>query len=168
MDALRLGSQLSAYHAADNRFSGSQLHRFFDIYIRYRGQARDIFIYTDDGMDVRNGHYPDDIIIINENIGRDVMFNSYVSNTLKFDSELCTNCGMCSTVCPHGVFGPDGETARLVNPKACMECGACQLNCPTKAIRVDSGVGCASAMMLAAVKGQKEATCGCGNSSCSK
>ncbi len=95
------------------------------------------------------------------------MFNSYVSNTLKYDPELCINCGMCSTVCPHGVFSPDGKTARLVNPGACMECGACQLNCPSKAIKVDSGVGCASAMMLAAVKGQKEATCGCDNS-CSK
>jgi ferredoxin len=42
-----------------------------------------------------------------------------------------------------------------------MECGACQLNCPTDAITVDSGVGCATAMMIAAVKGKKEPTCGC-------
>ena len=94
------------------------------------------------------------------------MFNSYVSNTLEYDPDLCINCGMCSTVCPHRVFIPDGKGAQLVNPKACMECGACQLNCPTKAIKVDSGVGCASAMMLAAVKGQKEVTCGC-DGSCS-
>jgi NAD-dependent dihydropyrimidine dehydrogenase PreA subunit len=93
------------------------------------------------------------------------MFNSYVSNTLKYDPKLCTNCGMCSTICPHGVFSPDGKVAQLVNPKACMECGACQINCPTKAIKVESGVGCASAMMLAAVKGQKEVTCRCEESS---
>jgi len=42
-----------------------------------------------------------------------------------------------------------------------MECGACQLNCPTGAISVESGVGCATAMMIAAIKGQKELACGC-------
>lgn len=94
------------------------------------------------------------------------MFNSYDSNTLKYDPELCINCGMCSTVCPHGVFSTSGKVAQLVNPKACMECGACQLNCPTNAIKVDNGVGCASAMIWAAVKGQKEVTCGCGSSCC--
>jgi NAD-dependent dihydropyrimidine dehydrogenase PreA subunit len=92
------------------------------------------------------------------------MFNSYGSNTLKFDPDLCNNCGMCSTICPHRVFSPDRKTARLVNPLACMECGACQLNCPTKAIHVNSGAGCASAMMMAAVRGQKEVTCGCDSS----
>jgi len=74
---------------------------------------------------------------------------------------------MCSTVCPHRVFGRDGKVVKLADPRACMECGACQLNCPTKAIKEDSGVGCASAMMLAAIKGQKEVTCGC-DGSCSK
>jgi hypothetical protein len=41
-----------------------------------------------------------------------------------------------------------------------MECGACQVNCPTHAIAVESGVGCAAAMICAALTGQKEATCG--------
>jgi len=40
-----------------------------------------------------------------------------------------------------------------------MECGACQLNCPTGAIVVESGVGCASAMMYAALTGRKDVTC---------
>jgi len=88
------------------------------------------------------------------------MFNSYATNTLRYDPELCINCGMCSAVCPHGVFAPDGDAAQLVRPEACMECGACQLNCPTDAIAVDSGVGCAAAMIYAALRGQKEATCG--------
>ena len=88
------------------------------------------------------------------------MYNLYVTNTLRYNPELCSNCGMCSMVCPHGVFAPDGDAARLVRPEACMECGACQLNCPTDAITVDSGVGCATAMIYAALRGQKEVTCG--------
>jgi Fe-S-cluster-containing hydrogenase component 2 len=27
-------------------------------------------------------------------------------NTLAFNVEACINCGMCSAVCPHGVFAP--------------------------------------------------------------
>ena len=95
------------------------------------------------------------------------MLSSYTSNTLQYDPDLCVNCGMCSIVCPQGVFAPDEGVARLVNRKACMECGACQHNCPTSAITVDSGVGCAAAMIRAALTGKKEATCGpAGGSPC--
>jgi NAD-dependent dihydropyrimidine dehydrogenase PreA subunit len=82
-------------------------------------------------------------------------------NTLRHDESLCIGCGMCSTVCPHAVFAPNGRVARLIHPEACMECGACQLNCPTGAVTVESGVGCAAAMIRAALTGQKEPTCGC-------
>lgn len=81
-------------------------------------------------------------------------------NTLEYSPELCINCDMCSVVCPHAVFAPDDRVAQLVRPEACMECGACQLNCPTGAITVDSGVGCAAAMIYAALTGRKEPTCG--------
>ena len=81
-------------------------------------------------------------------------------NTLEYRPELCINCGMCWTVCPHGVFSPNGSTARLARYEACMECGACALNCPTGAITVDSGVGCAAAMIRAALTGAAELTCG--------
>lgn len=81
-------------------------------------------------------------------------------NTLQYDPELCINCGMCSVVCPHAVFAPDDRVAWLVCPEACMECGACQLNCPTGAIIMDSGVGCAAAMIRAALTGKEEPTCG--------
>ena len=87
-------------------------------------------------------------------------------NTLEYDPGLCINCGMCSIVCPHGVFSPPGAFGRhetvasLVHPEACMECGACQLNCPTGAITVDSGVGCAAAMIASALRGRREVTCG--------
>ncbi len=80
-------------------------------------------------------------------------------NTLQYNPELCINCDMCSVVCPHAVFAPDDRVAQLVRPEACMECGACQLNCPSGAITVDSGVGCAAAMIYAALTGRKEPTC---------
>lgn len=91
------------------------------------------------------------------------MFNSYDSNTLEYKPQLCINCGMCSTVCPHGVFRAGEDKAQLMNSLACMECGACQLNCPVDAIKVDSGVGCAFAMMWSAITGSDEITCGSGS-----
>jgi NAD-dependent dihydropyrimidine dehydrogenase PreA subunit len=95
------------------------------------------------------------------------MFSVSVFNTLQYDPELCIGCEMCSLVCPHAVFAMNGRVAQLVRPEACMECGACQLNCPTDAITVESGVGCAAAMIYAALTGKKEPTCDTGiESSC--
>lgn len=88
------------------------------------------------------------------------MFNSYTENSLLYDADLCINCGRCWEVCPHGVFAPGSKKAELVRPSACMECGACQMNCPAVAIKVDSGVGCAAAMIQAALTGRKEVRCG--------
>ncbi|MGA9348121.1 MAG: mercury methylation ferredoxin HgcB [Anaerolineae bacterium] len=88
------------------------------------------------------------------------MFNVSVVNTLQYDPELCIGCELCSIVCPHAVFAMNGHVAQLVRLEACMECGACQLNCPTGAITVESGVGCAAAMIYAALTGKKEPTCG--------
>jgi NAD-dependent dihydropyrimidine dehydrogenase PreA subunit len=91
-------------------------------------------------------------------------------NTLTYNAEECINCGMCIIVCPHAVFAPAERAVQLAHAKACMECGACQLNCPTEAISVDSGVGCAAAMIYAALTGKNEPTCGgddgCCESSC--
>jgi NAD-dependent dihydropyrimidine dehydrogenase PreA subunit len=87
-----------------------------------------------------------------------------VLNTLAYDATLCTGCGMCSLVCPHEVFAlprdtPQGRVAELVRPDDCMECGACQLNCPTGAITVDSGTGCAIALMRAAISRRRGSDC---------
>ncbi len=98
------------------------------------------------------------------------MYDAYSTNTLTYDAAKCSGCGMCSTVCPHAVFVQHGVVAVLAHHERCMECGACSLNCPTGAIAVESGVGCASALMLAALRGKSddEACCGPGGdgSSC--
>jgi len=93
------------------------------------------------------------------------MFDAYTVNTLRFDEALCTGCGMCLDVCPHGVFARKNGSVCLAHPTACMECGACQKNCAVGAIQVESGVGCAGAMIRAALSGRKDASCGetCGN-----
>jgi NAD-dependent dihydropyrimidine dehydrogenase PreA subunit len=90
------------------------------------------------------------------------MYNAYSINTLDYNAELCNGCAMCVAVCPHTVFEMNGRKARMIQPLACMECGACQLNCVTGAITVDSGVGCAAAMLRAALLGLPEAECSCG------
>jgi len=87
------------------------------------------------------------------------MFNAYQTNTLQFDSQECNGCGMCYAVCPHAVFDYAGRTITLARSENCMECGACQRNCPTNAITVNSGVGCAAAMMRAALTGKREPVC---------
>ncbi len=88
------------------------------------------------------------------------MFNSYLNNTLELRPDLCNGCGICVEVCPHAVFVVVDGQAMLPGYEACMECGACQVNCPTGAISVDSGVGCATAMFIAALKGSQEVECG--------
>jgi len=81
-------------------------------------------------------------------------------NTLIYRPKLCTNCGLCSIVCPHGVFAAGEEQARLVNRSACIECGACMRNCEPGAIFVEAGVGCAAAVISSALAGREEVTCG--------
>ena len=89
------------------------------------------------------------------------MLNAYLVNTLEYKPELCNGCAMCVAVCPHAVFAMNGRKALLVRAEGCMECGACQKNCVTGAISVQSGVGCASAMIQAALRGKTEITCEC-------
>ena len=89
------------------------------------------------------------------------MYNAYSVNTLVYDAEQCNGCAMCVAVCPQAVFEMSDRKARMIQQLACMECGACQLNCVTGAIKVDSGVGCAAAMIRAALLGLPEAECSC-------
>jgi NAD-dependent dihydropyrimidine dehydrogenase PreA subunit len=92
---------------------------------------------------------------------------TYLKNvvTLKLDVDRCTGCCMCATVCPHRVFEIEHRKAAIVHKDACMECGACSLNCPAEAIKVESGVGCAVAVIKGFFKGgQPTCDCSCGES----
>jgi NAD-dependent dihydropyrimidine dehydrogenase PreA subunit len=80
--------------------------------------------------------------------------------SLELDCEKCTGCGLCIAVCPHAVFEIEDRKVHIVDKDACMECGACGINCPTGAISVDSGVGCATAIIVGAIRGT-EPTCDC-------
>lgn len=80
--------------------------------------------------------------------------------TLALDPERCVGCGMCLQVCPHQVLRlVDGKVA-LRDRDACMECGACATNCPTGAVSVDSGVGCAAAI-IGGILRRKKGTSAC-------
>jgi NAD-dependent dihydropyrimidine dehydrogenase PreA subunit len=98
------------------------------------------------------------------------MFDSYMESTLRYFPDRCINCRRCTQVCPHGVFAEGEHRAELVCSAGCMECGACALNCPVQAIEVQSGVGCAWAMISAALRGKDmdscECSCGGPESSC--
>jgi ferredoxin len=81
--------------------------------------------------------------------------------TLQLDENKCTGCGMCLNVCPHEVFKMNSRHVVIQNRDACMECGACSLNCPANAIAVQSGVGCANAV-INAMLGRNNGECCCG------
>jgi ferredoxin len=68
---------------------------------------------------------------------------------------------MCETVCPHAVFSVvDGKTA-IARKDACMECGACMRNCEAEALFVQAGVGCANAVINAAIGRSGACSCDC-------
>lgn len=70
-----------------------------------------------------------------------------IDNTLKLNTDKCVGCGLCAIVCPHRVFQLHEKKATIIHQSRCMECGACKSNCPVAAIDVDSGVGCAIAII---------------------
>ena len=86
----------------------------------------------------------------------------YLKNvsTLVLNIEACIGCTRCVQVCPHAVFEMVEKRAHIIDLDDCMECGACALNCPVDALKVDSGVGCAMAMIVGALRGT-EPTCEC-------
>jgi ferredoxin len=84
----------------------------------------------------------------------------YLKNvvTLTLDQDKCMGCGTCLFVCPHAVLSLTDGKVEIANRDACMECGACARNCPVEALAVQSGVGCATAVINARL-GRKSACC---------
>ncbi len=76
-------------------------------------------------------------------------------STLLMTQASCAGCGMCTLVCPHGVFKMVGKKSQIIDKDGCMECGACVLNCPTGSVAVTPGVGCAAYIIQTWIKGKK-------------
>ena len=93
---------------------------------------------------------------------------AYLKNgeSLLIDDDKCTGCGFCIDVCPHAVLDIADVKAIVIERRFCMECGACKLNCPAGAIEVNSGVGCAYAVLNGIISGKKPACGSSGDSSC--
>ncbi len=87
----------------------------------------------------------------------------YLANvvTIVVDNETCIGCGMCTVVCPHGVFEIENKKAIFVDRNGCMECGGCAMNCPVEAISLTPGVGCASLIINRWLKGKNVSVGGC-------
>jgi NAD-dependent dihydropyrimidine dehydrogenase PreA subunit len=85
-------------------------------------------------------------------------------STLNYSSEKCAGCGRCVEVCPHGVFAMQDKRAAVTDKDLCMECGACALNCEFGAISVQTGVGCAAAIINSLIYGGPP-SCDCSGSS---
>lgn len=93
------------------------------------------------------------------------MSHHYLKNvvTLELDREKCTGCGICAIVCPHAVFRISEKKAHIIERDDCMECGACALNCAFDALSVQTGVGCAAAILKGKmVDGKLVCECDCG------
>lgn len=93
----------------------------------------------------------------------------YISNvvTLEYSEAQCTGCGRCVEVCPREVFELVERKVRVVNRDQCIECGACAGNCAFDALAVQSGVGCAAAMIDGLLRtGDPDKGCCDGSSSC--
>lgn len=80
--------------------------------------------------------------------------------SLQLKEDKCVGCGMCVEVCPHEVFRMNGKHVQILNRDACMECGACSRNCPADALSVETGVGCAAAM-INTMLGRTSGPCSC-------
>jgi NAD-dependent dihydropyrimidine dehydrogenase PreA subunit len=80
-------------------------------------------------------------------------------STLKLDKSKCTECRMCTIVCPHEVFTINNGKVGIKDIDSCMECGACKQNCSPEAISVNSGVGCAEAVLYGMIN-KSEPVCG--------
>ena len=55
---------------------------------------------------------------------------------IHINSDKCTGCGLCVTVCPDDVFALAAGKVTITGEK-CIECGHCVAVCPEQAITYD-------------------------------
>ena len=54
---------------------------------------------------------------------------------VKQNEDYCSNCSICSTLCPYEALKKDPETGKiLLEIEKCQVCGLCYSACPAKAI----------------------------------
>lgn len=86
---------------------------------------------------------------------------------ISINADKCTNCSVCTHVCPHGVIEMKGDAACLVYAEKCITCGACQLNCPSAAIDVIKKTGCVITIIKEDILKIRGNSMGCEESACS-
>lgn len=62
---------------------------------------------------------------------------SILQKQIKWDEEECTNCGLCTAVCPSQAFHLDKETWKLkLDKENCILCELCVNACPVRVIEI--------------------------------
>jgi nitroreductase/NAD-dependent dihydropyrimidine dehydrogenase PreA subunit len=62
---------------------------------------------------------------------------------INVDSNLCSQCGVCSKVCPYGIIDPANEMqlpqVHEGKDASCVSCGQCEVFCPSGALKLADG-----------------------------
>ncbi len=67
-----------------------------------------------------------------------IIMSKWITVTESFisiDTEKCTGCGSCVTICGGEVFEINEKKAVVCNIEECLECGNCEIVCPVDAIQ---------------------------------
>lgn len=55
----------------------------------------------------------------------------------RIDSEKCSKCGLCASICPMNLFAHEkGNVPQVQYPEECWHCNACVLDCPSGAVEL--------------------------------
>ncbi len=67
---------------------------------------------------------------MNEQVIQDIV-------AVKQNVDYCSNCSVCSTLCPYEALKKDAETGKItLDITKCQVCGLCYANCPAKVIDI--------------------------------
>lgn len=63
---------------------------------------------------------------------------NYKKISLQLDTERCTGCGSCLSVCPKNVFTLSLGKSIITNGQECIQCRSCTFQCPVDALQLNS------------------------------